>query len=270
MVGKANFKISDNAYLNHAKYHFALDSGIMVAAFMDKILIGPCTYDGNGELLFTKKSIIIPSSNYVEFVKVLKKAYNSLKNNSEEPFEDLIYHHKPVHYLMGKYQLYDGEWGFIMFYKWKHAADQKFLNQLQTDPNCTPVDTSKLEDPEYQPMKRGIYSLQLPDLELLLSQLDSLLRHTITYENEEVKRNVMKFVHYATHEGKHQQFLLEKFKNYEQMRLMEKITTIQTIVQSLFEDNGQKDDIFEINCYLDILTNKTSLIFALFYHHLMD
>ena len=54
------------------------------------------------------------------------------------------------------------------------------------------------------------------------------------------------------------------------MRLMEKITTIQTIVQSLFEDNGQKDDIFEINCYLDILTNKTSLIFALFYHHLMD
>ena len=49
MVGKANFTISDNAYLNHAKYHFALDSGIMVAAFMDKILIGPCTYDGNGE-----------------------------------------------------------------------------------------------------------------------------------------------------------------------------------------------------------------------------
>ena len=27
MVGKANFEISDNAYLNHAKYHFALDSG---------------------------------------------------------------------------------------------------------------------------------------------------------------------------------------------------------------------------------------------------
>ena len=100
--------------------------------------------------------------------------------------------------------------------------------------------------------------MQLPDLELLLSQLDSLLRHTFTYENEEVKRNIMKFVHYATSEGKHQQFLLEKLKNYEQMRLMEKITTIQTIVQSLFEDNAQKDDIFGINCYLDNLTNKTS------------
>ena len=167
MANRTNFTISDNVYLNHAKYYFALDSGIMVAAYLDKILIGLCSYDAHGQLYFTKKTIIIPSSNFVEFVKVLKKAYNSVKNNSEEPFEDLIYHHKPVHYLMGKYQLYDGEWGFTMFYKWKHAADQKFLNQLQTDPNCTPVDTSKLEDPEYQPMKRGIYSLQLSDLELL-------------------------------------------------------------------------------------------------------
>ena len=108
MANRTNFTISDNVYLNHAKYYFALDSGIMVAAYLDKILIGLCSYDAHGQLYFTKKTIIIPSSNFVEFVKVLKIAYNSLKNNSEEAFEDLIYHHKPVHFLMGKYHFYEG------------------------------------------------------------------------------------------------------------------------------------------------------------------
>ena len=96
------------------------------------------------------------------------------------------------------------------------------------------------------------------------------MRHTISYENEEVKRNVLKFVHYSTHDEKQQQYLLEKFEKYDEMRLMEKITIIQTILKSLLQDIGLKDDNFEFKCYLDILTNKTALIFALFFNQLLD
>ena len=42
-----------------------------------------------------------------------------------------------------------------------------------------PVDISKLEDPEYQPLKKGVFNLQLDDLEMLVSHLDTLLQYTI-------------------------------------------------------------------------------------------
>ena len=64
-----------------------------------------------------------------------------------------------------------------------------------------------------------------------MTQLDTLLRHTISYKNEEVKRNVLKFVHYAYHDEKQQQYILEKFEKYDEMRLMEKIAIIQTILK---------------------------------------
>ena len=178
MGGKANFFISDNTYLHHANYNFALESGAMVSAFQGKILIGLTDYDDKGQLRFNpKRTIIIPASNFVEFIKVIKKAYNALKNKSEEKFEDLIYQHSPTHLLVGKYQSWENQWGFSMFYKWRHAMDKNFQNLVKLNER-TPVNISKLEDPEYQPLKRGLFNLKLSDLEMLVSQLDTILRYT--------------------------------------------------------------------------------------------
>ena len=63
------------------------------------------------------------------------------------------------------------------------------------------MDTSKLEDPEYQPLKKGVFNLTLNDMELLVSQLDTLLQYT-HYQSDEHKRKVIDFVTYATTEEK--------------------------------------------------------------------
>ena len=57
MGGKANFFISDNAYLHHSNYNFALESGTFVSAFLGKILIGVCDYDNKGQLHFNPKKL---------------------------------------------------------------------------------------------------------------------------------------------------------------------------------------------------------------------
>ena len=72
MGGKTNFYISDNTYLHHANYNFALESGAMVSAFLGKILIGLPDYDDKGQLRFNpKRTIIISASNFVKFIKVV-------------------------------------------------------------------------------------------------------------------------------------------------------------------------------------------------------
>ena len=263
MGGKTNFYISDNTYLHHANYNLALESGAMVSAFLGKILIGLSDYDDKGQLRFNpKRTIIIPASNFVEFIKVIKKAYNALKNKSEEKFKDLIYQHNPTHLLVGKFQSWENEWGFSMFYKWRHTMDKNWQNLVLLKER-DPVNISQLKDPEYQPLKRGVYNLRLADLEMMVSQLDTILRYTSSYESDEVKRNVSNFVDYAVNDCR--TYLLENLKNYEEMRLPEKIKIMHIILKGMFEKNGKPDDNFGIKFYLDILSNKTDLIFALFH-----
>ena len=268
MPGKSNFYIPDNIFLNNAHYSFPLESGVMVSAFLEKILIGMCEFNANGQLRFSASSIVIPSKNFVEFTQVVKKAYKALKDESEEKFEDLIYKHSSTHFLMGKYQPWQDEWGFSMFYKWRHGSDRNFQTHVAMKTR-DPVDISKLEDPEYQPLKKGVFNLQLDDLEMLVSHLDTLLQYT-HYQSDEHKRKVMDFVNYATSEEKHKKYLVEKLKNYEGMRVAEKIKIINNILTAMFEDQGKSENTYDIQCYLDILTNKTALIFALLNNRLME
>ena len=58
-------------------------------------------------------------------------------------------------------------------------------------------------------------------------------------------------------------YLVEKLKNYEGMRVAEKIKIINNILTAMFEDQGKSENTYDVQCYLDILTNKTALIFAL-------
>ena len=96
------------------------------------------------------------------------------------------------------------------FYKWKHGSDCNFQTHVAMKTRDT-VDISKLEDPEYQPLKKGVFNLQLDDLEMLVSHLDTLLQYT-HYQSDEHKRKVMDFVNYATSEEKHKKYLVEKLK----------------------------------------------------------
>ena len=119
VYGKSNFYVGDNVSLNMANYYFGIGHGTMVGAYGKKILIGPTVMNDNGEMCFSKqKTIIIPTPTLVEYVKTLHKGYEALKNGSQEEFEDTIFTYQNTHHLVGKYQLWQGEYGFTLFYKW--------------------------------------------------------------------------------------------------------------------------------------------------------
>ena len=52
---------------------------------------------------------------------------------------------------------------------------------------------------------------------------------------------------------------MEKLKNYEGMRVAEKIKIINNILTAMFEDQGKSENTYDVECYLDILTNWTGL-----------
>ena len=52
--------------------------------------------------------------------------------------------------------------------------------------------------------------------------------------------------------------------------MTEKIKIVQNILEAMFEDKGQKADTYEIQCYLEILSNKIALIIPLLHNKLMD
>ena len=81
------------------------------------------------------------------------------------------------------------------FYKWKHGSDCNFQTHVAMKTRDT-VDIFKLEDPEYQPLKKGVFNLQLDALEKLVSHLDTLLQYT-HYQSDEHMCKVMEFVNYA-------------------------------------------------------------------------
>ena len=178
MGAKSNFYVDDQCLLNHANYSFSLDCGAIVAAYPEKILIGFCENNKQGQLEFSKKkTIIVPNSSFYEFVKVIKRGLDALKNKSNEAFEEVIYKHSNTHSLIGKYQMWQQEMTFSLFYIWRHAADKHFLNQIAMGLR-DPINTSKLENPDIQPLKLGIFNLKLEDLDIFSVNLDTIIPYT--------------------------------------------------------------------------------------------
>ena len=168
----------DKTLLDHANYVTCLPSGIFVAAFLQRILIGYTETNEDGQTVFAKKTVIIPSESFFDFVQTIKKGYQALKNGSEEKFEDLIYSHKGIHFLVSKHQMWQEKWGLSLFYKWKWDADKYFLDQVSQGLR-EPVNTSNLDDDNYLPTKRGVFNLQLEDIQNLANQLETILYHTM-------------------------------------------------------------------------------------------
>ena len=157
---------NDKALLNHANYVLPLPSGVFVAAFLQRILIGYTETNEKGQVVFGKKTVIIPSEAFYDFVGAIKRGHQALKNGSEEKFEDLIYSHKGIHFLVSKHQVWQDKWGLSLFYKWKWDADKYFLDQVSQGLR-DPVNTSNLDDDNYLPTKRGVFNLQLEDVQNL-------------------------------------------------------------------------------------------------------
>ena len=267
--GRANFYVDDNTSLNHANCYFPLDQGAIVAAFPEKILIGPTDLNENGEMCFSKdKTIIIPSSRLVEFVKTVCKGYNALKTNSKEEFEDTIFIYQNTYYLVSKYQFWQGEFGFTMFYQRKHGADTYHQKQV-SEGKRDPVDVSKLDDPEFVPRKRSVFNLKINDLELLIAHLDILFRY-LSYDVDTNKSKVLEFIEYATSEEKHIKFLEVPLKNYSTLSLEEKIKILRTILTDMLTDKKQPQDSFALRNYLNVLTRQRVPVFALLHFHLIN
>ena len=265
--GKSNFYVENSTCLNKANYYFGLD-GVMVAAYSEKILIGPTETNENGEVCFDKnKTIIVPTSKLVEFVTAIRKGYEALKAKSKEEFEDTILIYQNTHYLVGKYQCWQGEYGFTLFYKWKFGAD-KYFKKLVDEGKRDPVNVSNLADPQFQPLKRGVFNLKLSDMELIMAHMDILFQY-LSYDLDTNKRRVLEFIEYATNEEKHAQFLKTQLSNYYGLTCEEKIKLLRTILtEMMMRDKNQPLDSFELRSYLDVLTRKMVPIYALLHFHL--
>ena len=266
MGGKSNFYVEDNCFLSHANYSTSLPCGTMVSAFLEKILIGDCIIDELGQQRFSKKTVIVPNSSFMDFVRVILRANEAFKTNSKEKFEETIYKHSTTHSLIGKFQNWQDEMTFSIFYVWKHGSDKTFLQQCQMGIR-EPVDVSKLENPEIQPLKRGVFNLKYLDLEALFSQLSTILLYTY-FESDKNRRKVVEFIEYAVSEKKHHDYLREQLKDFTGMPVQDKIKIVSNMLKAMFQDQDRADETFEMKLYQDILTNKLALIFSLLSIHL--
>ena len=75
---------------------------------------------------FNKKAIVIPSNVYFEFVNCISKAYQHFQDGKEEPFEEVIYRHSKVHWIVGKYEMDEDseEMNLKIIIKWNFAKDR--------------------------------------------------------------------------------------------------------------------------------------------------
>ena len=104
MPAKSNLYLDEDIKPMNASHSVTLaDSGIVVGSFHEKIVMGLCKNDANGNLCFGLKNVIVPSFSFVNYIQVLQRGLQSLTNNSKEVFEEIIYYHNGIHFLVGKY-----------------------------------------------------------------------------------------------------------------------------------------------------------------------
>ena len=82
MLGKSsNFVISDTLhFLSHSNFYVALDNGTFIASYLEHIVFGYLEADmATGHMKFSKKSVIVPSNSFVQFVQTIKKSSSGLR-----------------------------------------------------------------------------------------------------------------------------------------------------------------------------------------------
>lgn len=259
---KSNFEIK-NVYLKNANYYVELDKGLFAASYFSQVIIGGLEHDDQQQLKFVSKSIIIPASQFFEFVEVLRKAQIAYQSESTEAFQQVLYEHSPSYQLLSLYNKYEDKWNFSLRYKWFFNKDKKYLNRVATG-DATPIKTEKDQDFIFLP--RG-YLLDKNQVNLLCNQLSPLLQHTF-FDNEEVKQKVKDFIDFVVNHPEHCQKLKEKLSGYKKLTFKDKSDILEELLNGMFEGLNKSPSSFEACTYLECLTNKTNLVFSLFNYHI--
>lgn len=261
-IMKSNFEIK-NVYLKNANYYIELDKGLFAASYFSQVIIGGLEHDNQQQLKFMPKSVIIPASQFFDFVEVLLRAQKAYQTNSTESFEQLLYQHSPSYQLLALYNQYEERWNFSLRYKWFFKTDKKYLNRVACG-TAVPIKTENDQDFIFLP--RG-YLLDKDQVNLLCSQLNALLQHTF-FDNEDVKQKVKDFIDYVVGHPEHCQKLKEKFMDYRKLTFKDKSDILEDLLNCMFQDFKKSPTSFEACSYLECLTNKTNLVFSLFNYHI--
>ena len=125
MPGKDTYHVG-NKFLKNAGFYINLGSDVFAASFKERILIGTCEFDDKDDGYFSKKSIVIPSTVYVNFVQCLQKAMQFFTNDKEgATFEKLLFKYSKVHHVVTQFGSYqDGPPSFKLLIKWNFAKDK--------------------------------------------------------------------------------------------------------------------------------------------------
>ena len=117
----------NDKYLEKANYNFCLGDNLHVASYQIRILLGPIQFDEvNGKARFSKKSATIPSSQYVDFVRVVERANASFDAKDSIPWETVLYKFSKTHHLIAKFDIYEEEPVFKLLIKWNFDNDRSW------------------------------------------------------------------------------------------------------------------------------------------------
>ena len=197
MPGKDTYHVGKKI-LSNSNYHLNLGSDVFAASFKERILIGNCEFEDHEDGLFSKKSVVIPSTAYVNFVQCLQKAQQYLESNSELTFEKTLHWYCKVHHLVAQFGTSEGTTHFKILIKWNFVKEVLW-NKLVSDRKWVPIDMSTLADKEFLYLCRGVY-LSQTQTDVLYYSLEKLLECSF-YEGPDSKPLVLDFVQFAMSNG---------------------------------------------------------------------
>ena len=278
MSGKEIFFVNE-MYLEKSNYNLCLGDDLYAGSYQDRITIGPIQFDEQtGKAKFSKKSITIPSSEYVKLINAVDKADKSFEDVKSEPWESLVYMYTKVHHLMARYEIWEDEPTFKFIIKWNFVNDNGW-NHLVIDGVKQLIDTSQLLDKQWLQMKRGAY-LKKRHVDVLNSQMPILLEHSFNQSPKE-KRMVRNLIDHILADEKLRVYVAERLENFDNLNFQSKMKIIRHLVDDMFKNESSEDEDGpprkkskkndfspSSSSYLEILSNKVMLIFSLFAYHL--
>lgn len=262
LIMKSNFEIRD-AFLKNAHYYIELDNGLVAAAYMGKILIGPLDHDDQQQLKFMTKSIIVPASEFVHFIDILLNAREAYKTKSEKSYQAVLYDHSTTYQLLANWNEYEGSWRFSLRYRWFFNKDRRYLNRVALG-TADPIKTDNNEDFIF--LQRGV-TLDENQVDVLWNQINVLLQHTVM-SSEAHKHQVRDFVHCITSDENQVMLLKEALPKFRDLSFKDKTDILTDQVDFMLKSQNRTVEAFERESQLMFFSNKTNLVFALFNYYI--
>ena len=135
-----------------------------------------------------------------------------------------------------------------------------------------PIVVDDLAEKDWLYLRRGIF-LTKNQVEMIFLNLSKLLEYS--YYNADSKKVVLEFIDHIFSKPKLKTFVEEKLKDYEAMTYQSKMKLLKELLTEMMKDKqdekGENDEIgqsYQWKTYLDILSNKVQLIYALINFHL--